>query len=144
MKNKEALRKQAADAMKAVELRSLILLEGSSSSSNSLKNSSNNNNNNNNNKLGVRGTPMAATRNGSSVSLVSSTSYGSGMGSMAASLSIPVPHGGASSVVDTGSASAPAAVVIGGGGGESTSLTAAASAGGGGSDGGGDRTATST
>jgi WNK lysine deficient protein kinase len=74
-KDKESLRKQAADAMKAVELRSLNLLEGSSSSSSlaGLKN--------------TRGTPMLATKqNGSCVSLTAgngNNNNGGGGGSCA-------------------------------------------------------------
>ena len=56
--DKEALRKQAADAMKAVEMRSLTLLQSSLGGS---KN--------------ARGTPMAANRpHGSTASLASNTS----------------------------------------------------------------------
>jgi Oxidative-stress-responsive kinase 1 C-terminal domain len=63
-KDKETLRKQAADAMKAVELRSLTLLEGSSDG---FKN--------------TRGTPMLATKqNGSCASLTSAIGNNSGGG----------------------------------------------------------------
>jgi WNK lysine deficient protein kinase len=85
-KDKETLRKQAADAMKAVELRSLILLEGSLGGS---KN--------------TRGTPMLATKqNGSCVSLTSANGNG-GSGSngaaevMAASV-LPAEQGAAAAV----------------------------------------------
>ena len=72
MRDKEALRKQAAESMKAVELRSLTLLQSSIGGS----------------KNGGRGTPMAATRqNSSSASLPGSMGgiQGSGgSGAMAA------------------------------------------------------------